>query len=172
MFMYTLHHLFGEILVLDHQMALGERLRDIRHQQGLTLQDVEQRSGGEWKAVVVGSYERGDRAISIAKLSRLADFYRVPLREFLPTTSAHDDDTIDVSDLPRIRLDLTRLPDQDDRDVLSALSRYAGRIQMERRDYNGRVLTIREDDLVAIAHAFDLAPADVVGRLHTAAALV
>lgn len=161
----------------DHQVQLGERLRDIRHQQGLTLQDVEERSQGEWKAVVVGSYERGDRAISIAKLSRLASFYRVPLREFLPagnTSSGFPDLEIDLgeADLPRICLDLSQLPEPSDTDVLAALARYAHRIQVERRDYNGRVLTIREDDLRAIALAFDLQPSDVVSKLHTVAALV
>ena len=56
--------------------------------------------------------------------------------------------------------------------MLAALARYAHRIQVERRDYNGRMLTIREDDLRAIALAFDLQPSDVVGLLHKAAALV
>jgi transcriptional regulator with XRE-family HTH domain len=41
---------------------LGARLRAIRQQQGLSLQGVEEKSGGRWKAVVVGSYERGVRA--------------------------------------------------------------------------------------------------------------
>lgn len=162
--------------MIDHQVQLGERLRDIRHQQGLTLQDVEERSQGQWKAVVVGSYERGDRAISIAKLSRLASFYRVPLREFLPAGTSMGFPDPDAApgdaDLPRICLDLAQLPEPSDTDVLAALARYAHRIQVERRDYNGRVLTIREDDLRAIALAFDLQPNDVVGKLHTAAALV
>lgn len=161
----------------DHQVVLGERLRDIRHQQGMTLQDVEARSGGEWKAVVVGSYERGDRAISIAKLARLAAFYHVPLREFLPSEASApvsqepSGETAD-DDMPRICLDLTRLPEPDDDTVLAALARYAGRIQIERRDYNGRMLTIREDDLRAIALAFDLDPSDVVELLQSASALV
>lgn len=46
----------------DYAQALGARLRHIRVQQGLSLQGVEAKSGGRWKAVVVGSYERGDRA--------------------------------------------------------------------------------------------------------------
>ncbi|MBA3277972.1 MAG: transcriptional regulator, partial [Geodermatophilaceae bacterium] len=46
----------------DYARALGARLRGIRNQQGLSLQGVEDKSDGRWKAVVVGSYERGDRA--------------------------------------------------------------------------------------------------------------
>ena len=47
---------------------VGSRLRQLRAQQGLSLQDVERKSNGEWKAAVVGSYERGDRNISAARL--------------------------------------------------------------------------------------------------------
>jgi transcriptional regulator with XRE-family HTH domain len=53
----------------EYQKRLGARLRAIRQQQGLTLQQVEEMSEGRWKAVVVGSYERGDRAVSVAKLA-------------------------------------------------------------------------------------------------------
>lgn len=68
----------------DYARALGSRLRAIRQQQGLSLQGVEEKSGGRWKAVVIGSYERGDRAVTVAKLAELADFYGVPVGELLP----------------------------------------------------------------------------------------
>jgi predicted transcriptional regulator len=63
----------------DYAKALGSKLRGIRQQQGLSLHGVEQKSGGRWKAVVVGSYERGDRAVTVQKLAELADFYGVPV---------------------------------------------------------------------------------------------
>src|SRR5437588_11591116 len=68
----------------DYSRALGARLRAIRNQQGLSLQGVEDKSHGRWKAVVVGSYERGDRAVTVQRLSELADFYGVPVSELLP----------------------------------------------------------------------------------------
>src|SRR5581483_9670629 len=68
--------------------ALGVRLRAIRTQQHLSLQGVERNSDGRWKAVVVGSYERGDRAISVHRLAELAEFYGVPLAELLPGAGA------------------------------------------------------------------------------------
>lgn len=40
----------------DHVRALGVKLRSIRQQQGLSLPGVEHKSGGQWKATVVGSY--------------------------------------------------------------------------------------------------------------------
>ena len=156
----------------DHQQRLGTRLRAIRRQQGLTLHDVEERSDGVWKAVVIGSYERGDRAISVAKLSRLAQFYGVPLRDLLPEGTSSDDRPIDPDSLPRLCLDLTSLPDDEGSEVMSALWRYARRIQVERGDYNGRMLTIRRDDLRAISLAFGMEPADLVGKLDAIDALV
>src|SRR5437763_16512441 len=68
--------------------ALGTRLRAIRMQQHLSLHGVERKSGGRWKAVVVGSYERGDRAVSVQRLAELADFYGVPVGELLPKEQA------------------------------------------------------------------------------------
>ena len=68
----------------DYAQALGARLRAIRNQQGLSLQGVEDKSHGRWKAVVVGSYERGDRAVTVQRLSELAVFYGVPVSELLP----------------------------------------------------------------------------------------
>lgn len=159
----------------EHQAALGERLRGIRRQQGLTLQDVEERSRGQWKAVVVGSYERGDRAISISKLSRLADFYGVPLRDLLPQPSPAGSDTPAAAasnDLPRICLDLTRLPGASDSGLLGAIARYARRIQIERGDYNGRMLTIRRDDVHALARAFGVDSVTVLDQLEDVEVLV
>jgi len=68
----------------DYAKALGARLRAIRSQQGLSLHGVEEKSRGRWKAVVVGSYERGDRAVTVQRLAELADFYGVPVAELLP----------------------------------------------------------------------------------------
>ena len=72
----------------DYAKALGSRLRAIRTQQGLSLHGVEEKSEGRWKAVVVGSYERGDRAVTVQRLSELAEFYGVPVNELLPEREA------------------------------------------------------------------------------------
>src|SRR5438309_8251817 len=63
---------------------VGERLRAIRKQKGLSLQDVEGASNQEFKASVLGAYERGERAISVPRLQRLARFYSVPVDRLLP----------------------------------------------------------------------------------------
>ena len=68
----------------EYAKTLGGKLRAIRQQQGMSLHGVEEKSKGRWKAVVVGSYERGVRAVSLAKLGALAEFYRVPVVELMP----------------------------------------------------------------------------------------
>ena len=59
---------------LAFNLQVGERLRSIRRQKKMSLQDVELQSQEEFKASVVGAYERGVRAISLPRLRRLATF--------------------------------------------------------------------------------------------------
>lgn len=147
----------------DYAKALGARLRAIRQQQGLSLQGVEQKSHGQWKAVVVGSYERGDRAVTVAKLSELADFYGVPLSELIPD----DSNTRQATEPPeRLQIDLEALSALEG-DEFGPLSRYVASIQSQRGDYNGRVLTIRAEDLRALAAIYDLTPAGLADNLIT-----
>ena len=147
----------------DYQRKLGARLRAIRQQQGLTLQRVEELSEGKWKAVVVGSYERGDRAVSVAKLSELGEFYNVPVSELLPK----DDLPAAQSSAPpsRVMLDLRRLSRSDLDPELRPVSRFAHTIQLQRGDFNGNVLTIRGEDLRALSVIFGTEPGDLVNRL-------
>src|SRR6266508_1515843 len=124
--------LFGSPMSSDYAKALGSRLRAIRTQQGLSLHGVEEKSQGRWKAVVVGSYERGDRAVTVQKLSELAAFYGVPVAELLPDSSPSGA----AEPPPRIVLDLEqlqRLPIER----AGPLARYAATIQSQRGDYNG-----------------------------------
>jgi transcriptional regulator with XRE-family HTH domain len=69
----------------QHAVALGQWLRGIRHRLGLSLQAVQEKSDGRWKSVVIGSYERGDRAISTPKLIELCGFYGINPAEFFAT---------------------------------------------------------------------------------------
>jgi len=63
---------------------VGGRLRSIRRQRGLSLQDVQRLSNGEFKAAVVGAYERGERSLSLPRLQRLSQFFQVPISQFMP----------------------------------------------------------------------------------------
>jgi transcriptional regulator with XRE-family HTH domain len=144
----------------DYARSLGAKLRSIRQQQGLSLHGVEEKSEGRWKAVVVGSYERGDRAITVQKLAELADFYGVPVMELLPDSQP----TASSEPPSRLILDLERLG-QVPADRVGPLARYAAAIQAQRGDYNGRVLSIRQDDLRTLAVIYDMPPAVLAEHL-------
>ena len=89
----------------EYAKTLGARLRAIRTQQGLSLHGVEEKSRGRWKAVVVGSYERGDRSVTVQKLAELAEFYGVPVSELLPGDAA----PTPIATAPKLVIDLERM---------------------------------------------------------------
>lgn len=144
-----------------YAVYLGERLRRVRQQQGLSLHEVEDRSGGNLKASVVGAYERGERAVSISRLHRLADFYRVPVSELLPGAMGGTATATDRG--PEIVIDLAAL--EREGDLEPAVRRYAAAIQSRRGDYNGRVLTVRAGDLELLAAVLEADPEELRGRL-------
>jgi transcriptional regulator with XRE-family HTH domain len=161
--------------------SVGARLRVVRKQMRLSLQAVEAMSNQEFKASVLGAYERGERAISVPRLQRLARLYDVPVDQLLP----HDDGDEDrwggqspdaqraalTSRVMRpwdgnekITIDLTKLnsvsgPERD------LLRRFLSMIQVQRQDFNGRMITIRAEDLRAIACLFGVTPDAMSRRL-------
>jgi transcriptional regulator with XRE-family HTH domain len=169
------HEIDGEITDLTYAVKVGGRLRAIRKQKRLSLQDVEAGSDQEFKASVLGAYERGERAISVPRLQRLARYYSVPVDQLLP----RDDDELGpdtVIDLDEgtvtatrpsedpVTIDLHRLSELDSTEA-ELLARYLGMIQVQRGDFNGRMLTVRRDDLRAIACLLDVAPDAARARL-------
>src|SRR3954469_10337440 len=132
-----------DIADLTYAVKVGGRLRSIRRQKRLSLQDVEAGSDQEFKASVLGAYERGERAISVPRLQRLARFYSVPVDQLLPRD---DDDpgpdaVIDLdegtmtpgrqADEHPVTIDLHRLSEMDTTEA-QLLSRYLGMIQIQR----------------------------------------
>lgn len=151
----------GSVVSDTYAEEVGTRLRRIRTQQGLSLQDVERRSRGEWKAAVVGSYERGDRNISAARLCELAEFYGVSPSEVLP----QEDAARPVDHTSGIVLDLSLL---DDGERWAGVRRYCESIQVERGDFNRQVLSVRADDLRALAVIMGTNPDDLIEDLRAA----
>ena len=76
-----------------YSLKVGERLRLVRRQKRMSLQEVEAESSHEFKASVLGAYERGERAISVPRLSRLAHFDEVPVGQLLPRGDGVVDDS-------------------------------------------------------------------------------
>lgn len=144
--------------------AVGERLRLIRSQKGLSLQSVEAASAQEFKASVLGAYERGERSISVPRLARLAAFYKVPVDQLLPGTDAETPEARRDTERHGAKIDLTRLENQGGAES-EMLTRYLHMIQLQRQDFNGRILTIRSDDMRAIACILGVAHEDADRRL-------
>ncbi len=170
---------------IAYARAVGARLRAVRKQMHLSLQAVEAMSAQEFKASVLGAYERGERAISVPRLQRLARLYDVPVDQLLPEDNddasrwaignAESDGEADGSaaagarrsvrpwdGVEKVAIDLTKLnsvsgPERD------LLRRFLSMIQVQRQDFNGRMITIRAEDLRAIACLFGVTP-DAMGR--------
>jgi transcriptional regulator with XRE-family HTH domain len=141
---------------LDFPAALAARLRAVRRQRGLSLHDVETLSAGELKAVVIGSYERGDRQLTLRRVQRIAGFYRLPLSELLAVADTSLPATRLVFNLPELwKAPATATP----------LRRWVRKVQLQRGDWAGVVLTVRTDDLRALSAMFDLAPSALLDLL-------
>ncbi len=127
--------------------AVGSCLRRVRQQLRLSLQAVEAMSGQEFKASVLGAYERGERAISVPRLQRLALLYDVPVDLLLPGPArqaraepeAPDGDPADLE----AQIASVSGPEQE------LLRRFVKIIQAQRRQ-RGSGTAIRADDIRAI----------------------
>ena len=162
--------------------AVGARLRVVRNQLGLSLQAVEAASNQEFKASVLGAYERGERAVSVSRLQRLAKLYGVSVDQLLPNENdatrwwmSKDAETAGAEPPERpaaqpwqnsdtVTIDLTRLRDVSgpERDLIR---RFVSMIQVQRQDFNGQLITIRSSDVRAIACLFGMTPDAMSRRL-------
>ena len=146
-----------------YAQAVGLRLRAVRRQKRLSLQAVEKASSEEFKASVLGAYERGERTISVPRLQRLAQIYDVPVDQLLPVDASSPLSRAsagaaalrggEARTARKITVDLVRLSEArgPERDLLR---HFLASVQVQRQDFNGRVLTIRENDLRVMASMF------------------
>lgn len=165
-----------------YAVRVGDRLRSLRKQNRLSLQAVESGSAQEFKASVLGAYERGERAISVPRLQRLAQFYNVPVDRLLPGDVGADLGYSTGEADPQVDIDLEAEATKEDRcpgkmvinlvaveasdaPEKDLLRRYCGMIQVQRRDFNGRVLTIRSEDVRVLALMLEATPMSLQRRL-------
>ena len=146
---------------MDYNERVGERLRAIRQQRDMSLQDVHRATDGEFKAAVLGAYERGERSLSLPRLRRLAACYDVPINQLLP-----DDDLVEatVPSVGGLTIDLTRVDALDDA-AAAVIERFIQRIQVQRQDFNGKILTIRATDVEMLAMLIDVSDAELASHL-------
>lgn len=135
---------------------VSARLRAIRISRSLSLSDVEALSKGGLKAVVLGSYERGARTLSVKRAITIAALYDVPLSQLfteeLPVEVISAERTvIDLRAVNRRALDEAH-PSHEN---YLLLARLAQRVVRSRQDWNGEVLSIRQSDMETISVLFD-----------------
>jgi len=150
---------------LSFARLVGERLRQIRQQKKLSLSEVESATNPEFKASVMGAYERGERMISVPRLERLANFYGVTVDQLLPRDKQREGDTESQSAAPtKLRIDVAKLSLREGKEF-KMLERLLRMIQVQRQDFNGKVITVRAHDTRAIAVMLDVAVDDVGAKL-------
>ena len=128
---------------VEFARKVGQRLRAIRQAQGLSLADVEGRSGGKWSSSAIGAYERGFRNLSLPRLKALAEFYRVPVGVFLGEPGPYNQ----PPERTKLVLSLEALASID---PAEPVRRFVDSIIEARGDFNGKVLSLRHDDLKAL----------------------
>jgi transcriptional regulator with XRE-family HTH domain len=166
----------SDVVSPSYAKRLGEHLRAVREGKGLSLSAVARASNREFKAAALGNYERGERAISVPRLARLARIYGVPVDALLPDIESPDLSSerafaprpgsagAEIVEGGNITIDLTQLEKVSEPEV-ELLTRYLRMIEAQRRDYNGRMLTIRRDDVRAIGYLCGQGARQLVRRL-------
>jgi transcriptional regulator with XRE-family HTH domain len=113
------------------------------------LGELESYTGGEFKASVVGAYERGERALSVQRLVRLAEIYAVPAADLLPLGQSERG----------VLIDLDMAAESKDLDLID---RYLAAIHFLRRE--GRPDEVRDSDKAVIASLLDSSVESVSGQ--------
>lgn len=150
---------------------VGARLRSIRRSRSLSLNEVEALSHGSLKAVVLGSYERGSRNLTIKRAIEIAKIYNIPVAEILS-----EKNTSLTTVVPRLMLDIRALQGKTlhefeavNRNLLIQLVR---RIVEDRQDWNGEVITLRESDLGNISLLLQKEKAETINWLASSGILL
>ena len=126
---------------------------------------------------VLGSYERGERVISVPRLRRLAEIYGTTMDDLLPATgpvlnrrepplpSTPEHRWVATRDGgAQVGIDLARLRENRG-PAFVLLARYLAGIQSQRREPLQRVFRLRKDDLPDVARILGIHTGEVVHRL-------
>lgn len=127
-----------------------ERIRICRISRGWSLADFEIKAGGSITAVAMGSYERGERTLSIPKLMKICEVFQIsPLHLLAPTTN------LELSPAPgRHIYDLRALHALDPTPQQQLLLPYIHDIIKERGDWLGAVISLRASDIENLSRLF------------------
>lgn len=140
--------------------TISARIRASRKARSLTLHDIERLSNGSIKAVVMGSYERGTRAISLSRTIEIANLFQIPVTELIqePTNIENEFDRPLLFDLRKVAKQVTG----SEECTLIKLDRYLKAIAARRRDWNGEVMTLRGADFDTLTLLFEKSGPEVL----------
>jgi transcriptional regulator with XRE-family HTH domain len=143
--------------------SVALRIRTLRKARGWTLHEVEKRSSGSIKAVVMGSYERGSRALSLARSIEIAELFGIPTANLLEDFSRTDANNPETLTLDQRRLAELIKIDPDLK--LITLRSFISAIAARRSDWNGEVLTLRASDFDTLTLFFAMTLPELKGWL-------
>jgi transcriptional regulator with XRE-family HTH domain len=135
---------------------VGERLRRMRQERGMSLQEVCSRSGGSFVVSTLSAYERGKRSLSLERLYELASIYgQSPMTLLDVEDEPEFQRTITTNGPLRINLDsLQKLAPEERR----PLETYLGFLRQLRDDPARDMLTIRKEDLAYLSALYGVRP--------------
>ncbi len=151
-----------------NQSSTSQKLREIRKSKGWSLQDVESKSKGKWKAVVIGSYERSDRAISLKKAIELMAFYQVPISALFEENNVGQSNTVNQRPIVIDQRSLAISTDSN----LDGVKRLIALLAARRRDWNGEVLSLRSTDLQFLSLLLNTSDQDAIDFLKNGGYLI
>ena len=134
-------------------LQLNLRLRFLRESRNLTLVQAAVLSQGSITAMALGSYERGDRAITAAKLVAISQMYGVPLQELF----AAPDKTIASN---RITVDIRKV-NGNASELSKRFSGVIAKIARMRSDWNGELISLRSEDLKNLSTFSGFSPEEI-----------
>jgi transcriptional regulator with XRE-family HTH domain len=140
--------------------SVSQRLRSIRRSRGWTLHDVEKRSGGSIKAVVMGSYERGTRAISLARALELANLFAIPIANLLGEPNPVHDFNLEPQRFDQRRVSYLVAEGGDGK--FAQLHNFLIAISQRRGDWNGEILTLRGSDIDTLTLLLEMSQGELL----------
>lgn len=146
-------------MMAAYTRMVGRRLRTVREERLYSLRDVERESAEEFRSSVISAYERGERMMSVQRLDRLAQFYDVPVAHLLPRNGSSAE-----ARPPRLTIRLRRLRELEG-EPFDRFRRLVTQIQQQRHDSDSSVVTLRQEDLHAVASMFDVPAEEMADRL-------
>ena len=143
--------------------SVAARLRTIRKSRGWTLHDIESRTAGSIKAVVMGSYERGTRAISLARALELANLFAIPISDLLNEPNLRNDESPRFRRFDQRRIGKLLSENEDER--LVKLNNFLVAIAQRRGDWNGEILSLRSSDLDTLTLILEMSQNQLINWL-------